>query len=109
MSNTEPDPTTPASAAPHISQVRQHLLATLADLRNRDTPMEVDRARAVASVAAVLVDTARVEVDYLKATGQQQAAFLEQAPDANVAYLGSTSTGQVAHWPGGVTQHRLRG
>lgn len=62
---------------PHISIVREHLLNTLADLRNRDTPMETDRARAVAQVATVLVDTAKVEIEYLKATGQDCAPFLE--------------------------------
>jgi hypothetical protein len=54
-------------STPHINQLRQHLLDTLADLRNRDQPMEPDRARAVAQVASVLVDSAKVEVDYLKA------------------------------------------
>lgn len=52
----------------NMSTVRQHLLDTLADLRNREKPMEVDRARAVADVARVLVDSAKVEVDYIKAT-----------------------------------------
>jgi hypothetical protein len=66
--------------APHINQLRQHLLDTLADLRNRENPMEPDRARAVAQVASVLVDTAKVEVDYLKATGQDRAGFLEGSP-----------------------------
>lgn len=63
---------------PHINELRQHLLDTLKDLRNREQPMEPDRARAVAQVASVLVDTAKVEVEYLKATGQQRAGFLEE-------------------------------
>ena len=71
---------TKPNTAPHMTQVREQLLATLADLRNREQPMEVDRARAVASVASVLVDTARVEVDYLKATGAHHSDFLETAP-----------------------------
>lgn len=102
----------PDSATPHMSQLREHLLGTLADLRNRDKPMEPDRARAVAQVASVLVDTARVEVDYLKATGQARANFLEEKPDAAVAHLGTTpsgySQGEITRTPG-VTQHRLRG
>lgn len=59
-----------------ITTVRQHLLDTLADLRNRENPMEVDRARAVADVARVLVDSAKVEVDYLKVTNQGNSEFL---------------------------------
>ncbi len=65
------------SAPQHMNQLRQHLLDTLADLRRTDTPMEPDRARAVAQVAGVLVDTARVEVDYLKATGQDVSNFID--------------------------------
>ena len=63
--------------APNIAQVRQHLLDTLASLRSQDNPMDVDRARAVAQVAGVLVDTARVEVDYIKATGEEHSQFIE--------------------------------
>jgi hypothetical protein len=63
---------------PHIDQVRQSLLDTLADLRNRETPMDIERAKAVAQVAAVLVDTAKVENEYIKITGQDRSAFLEQ-------------------------------
>lgn len=66
---------------PHITQVRQSLLDTLADLRNRDNPMDVDRARAVAQVASVLVDTAKVEVEYIKAAGgKDHSEFLEAEP-----------------------------
>ena len=64
-------------STPHINTLRQHLMDTLADLRNRNNPMEPDRARAVAQVASVLVDTAKVEVDYLKATGQDTSSFID--------------------------------
>lgn len=64
------------STSPHIDQVRQSLLDTLADLRNRETPMDIDRAKAVATVASVLVDTARVENDYLRLTGQDRSSFI---------------------------------
>ena len=62
---------------PHINTLRTELLATLGDLRNRHNPMEPDRARAIAQVASVLVDTARVEVDYIKATGQDNSDFID--------------------------------
>ena len=37
-----------------ITDLREHLMDTLASLRDRDNPMDVDRARAVAQVAGVL-------------------------------------------------------
>jgi hypothetical protein len=88
------------SKTPHIDQVREHLMQTLADLRNREQPMEVDRARAVAQVASVLVDTARVEVDYLKHIGEG-SRFLggdDQVDD----------TPRITNTPTGVL-HRLKG
>ncbi|MBP8183086.1 MAG: hypothetical protein KAX88_03190 [Rhodoferax sp.] len=52
-------------------------METLADLRNRDNPMCLDRARTVATVASVLVDSARAENDYLKITHQDHSPFME--------------------------------
>jgi len=93
------------STTPHINELRQHLLDTLADLRNTQNPMEPDRARAVAQVAGVLVDSARVEVDYIKATGQDVAAFLERP-----AALPSPSDTPTAHNPFPVSRrHTLEG
>ncbi|WP_222614268.1 hypothetical protein [Ralstonia sp. TCR112] len=65
----------------NMTTVRQHLLDTLADLRDRNNPMEVERARAVADVARVLVDSAKVEVDYIKATAGNGAPFLQPEDD----------------------------
>ncbi len=67
-------------STPHIDELRAELLATLRDLRNRDNPMEPDRAKAVAQVAGVLVDSARVEVEYLRATEGNSSSFLERPP-----------------------------
>lgn len=74
---SKPDTTTPPTAVPHINDLRGHLMGTLASLRDRTNPMEPDRARAIAQVASVLVDTAKVEVDYLRATNQDRAGFLD--------------------------------
>lgn len=92
---------------PHMNQVRQSLLETLADLRNRENPMDVDRARAIAQVAGVLVDTAKAEVDYIKATGAGTSDFME--PE-QISYNTNKSTEPTAHNPFPVSvSHRLRG
>jgi hypothetical protein len=94
------------TTTPHISQVRQALLDTLQDLRNRENPMDIERAKAVATVASVLIDTAKVENEYLKITGQDQSTFLETPPDSAIA-LNNTPT---AHNPfPSVTSYRLQG
>lgn len=69
-------------SSPHIDQVRQSLLDTLTDLRNRENPMDIERAKAVAQVAGVLVDSAKVENEYLKITGQDKSNFLETGPNS---------------------------
>lgn len=66
---------------PHMNTLREHLMGTLASLRDRENPMEPDRARAVAQVASVLVDTAKVEVDYLKVTNQDVSNFIDVLKD----------------------------
>jgi hypothetical protein len=100
-------------STPHITQLRAQLLDTLSDLRNRDNPMDPDRARAIAQVASVLVDSAKVEVDYLKATHQDHAPFLETPADASVAHLGHTPATTHHEGPGNgitaITRHSLQG
>lgn len=52
-----------------IGDLRDHLFETLEALRDPDKPMEIDRAHAVANVARQIIDTAKVEVAFMKATG----------------------------------------
>lgn len=90
--------TTPAPApapAPHMMDLRAHLMGTLASLRDRTNPMEPDRARAVAQVASALIDTAKVEVDYLRLTNQDRADFL--APQATATALPNGIKGVTVH------------
>lgn len=92
---------TAAIESPHITLVRQALLNTLSDLRSRDNPMDVDRARAVAQVASVLVDTAKVEIDYIKAAGGSGVSDFIEPPSI---------AGPNAHNPfPGATRHKLEG
>jgi hypothetical protein len=47
------------------------LFATLEALQDEDKPMALDRAKAIADVAQVIVNSAKVEVDFLKATDRR--------------------------------------
>ena len=55
-----------------IEDLRNHLFATLEALQDEEKPMELDRARTIADVAQTLINSAKVEVDYLKTTGAMQ-------------------------------------
>jgi hypothetical protein len=85
-----------------MNDLREHLMQTLNALRDREKPMEVDRARAVAQVASVAVESAKVEVEYIRAIGgNSRSPFLTPtgtpelpAPDENKATGGDrTSSG----------------
>lgn len=89
----------------HIDTVRDHLLETLTSLRDRQNPMDVDRARAIAEVATVLVNSAKVEVEYLKATNQASTPFLEVPPDRQFLPPEDAPPNGITS----ITQHRLRG
>jgi hypothetical protein len=76
ISNTGPN-----TSANHISTVRQALLDTIKDLRDPNKPMDIGRARAISEVAQTIINSAKVEVDYLRATKQASTPFLEVPPD----------------------------
>ncbi len=52
-----------------IDDLRNHLFETLEALKDEEKPMDLARAKAIADVARVVVDSAKVEVDFLKVTG----------------------------------------
>lgn len=52
-----------------IEDLRNHLFEALEALKDEEKPMDIERAKAIADVARVLVDTAKVEVAFLQAVG----------------------------------------
>jgi hypothetical protein len=55
-----------------IEDLRNHLFATLEALQDEDKPMEIDSAKTIADVAQVIVNSAKIEVDFIRATGRSQ-------------------------------------
>jgi hypothetical protein len=53
-----------------LGDLRNHLFETLEALKDEDKPMDLGRAKAIADVARVVVDSAKVEVEFLKVTDQ---------------------------------------
>lgn len=52
-----------------IDDLRNHLFATIEALSDPDKPMDLDRAKAIADVAQVIINSAKVEVDYINKVG----------------------------------------
>jgi hypothetical protein len=62
-----------------ITALRAHLFGALEALRDKQNPMEVDRARAISDLAQTVINTAKVELDFLKHTGAEKSHFVPPA------------------------------
>jgi len=62
-----------------ITDLRAALFATIEELRDKDKPMDIERAKAIAEVAQTIVNSAKVEVDYLKVAGGEGTPLLKDA------------------------------
>lgn len=71
------------SAKNKIQDLRDHLFETLEALKDEDKPMDLGRAKAIADVAKVIVESAKVEVGFLKVTGALKSTdFLPSGDEA---------------------------
>lgn len=57
-----------------INDLRDRLFAALDGLADPKKPMEIDRAKAIADVARVIVDSAKAEISLLNATGARHVS-----------------------------------
>lgn len=55
-----------------IEDLRNHLFATIEGLLDPENPLEIERARAVSDVAQTIINSAKVEVDFLRVTGSEK-------------------------------------
>lgn len=61
-----------------IEDLRNHLFATLEALQDKEKPMELDRAKTIAEVAQTIINSAKVEVEFLEVTGGKGSGFIPQ-------------------------------
>lgn len=52
-----------------IVDLRNHLFATLEALQDEDNPMDIARAKTIAEVASVIVESAKAETKHMEVTG----------------------------------------
>ena len=73
-----------------ITDLRNHLFATLEALQDKEDPMELERAKTIAEVAQTIINSSKVEVQFLQVTGQtEDSGFL--TPKAPVPSIGEGS------------------
>lgn len=74
-----------------IKTLRQHLFDTLDDLRNNK--IDIERARAIGDTAQTIINSAKVEVDYMKVSGQTvDSGFISTTPQLPGIPQGSGQT-----------------
>lgn len=79
-----------------INDLRDILFATLEGIK--DGSVDLDKARAINELGKTITDTAKVEVEYLRATGGGESSFIDTAIGADNLPPGIT----------GRTVHRLK-
>ena len=58
-----------------LDDLREHLFATLEALRDKDKPMDIERAKAISKVADAVIESAKAEVAYVKALGREDLSL----------------------------------
>ncbi len=69
-----------------IEDLRNHLFATIEGLLDEENPLDIERAKTVALVSQVIVNSAKVEVDFMKKVGGKGTGFI---PDDKLLPSGS--------------------
>lgn len=61
-----------------IEDLRNHLFATIEGLLDEDKPLDIDRAKAVCEVGQVIINSAKVEVDFINKVGGKGTGFIPE-------------------------------
>lgn len=64
-----------------MSDLRDHLFAAIEGLADEEKPLEINRAKAIADVAQVIVNSVKVEIDYQKLVYKEEGV----APENNIS------------------------
>jgi phosphoheptose isomerase len=85
-----------------MTDLRNHLFETLEALKDKDAPLDLARAKTIAEVAQVLINSAKVEVQFIGALGGGSASdFFASplrigAPDTERPALQSIAAGRAS-------------
>lgn len=96
-----------------ITELRETLFDTLRQLKDKENPMPIERAKAIGEIAQVVINTAKVEVDAMRLTKSRGTGFLGELPaqggDPSTPQPTANGTKTVTQVPGGtVTRHTLK-
>lgn len=85
-----------------MQTLREHLFETLKGLK--DGTLDTEKAKVIGDISQVLINTAKVEVDFIRANNGGKSEFFT----ADVNSIRETPNGTVTRI-GNVTEHKMRG
>jgi hypothetical protein len=84
-----------------IEDLRETLFTVIESVQHKDNPMPIDQAKMVAELAQTIINTAKVEVDYLRATDEiKGSGFISANPRGKEIPEHPLTRGKVASIPG---------
>lgn len=75
-----------------MSDLRDHLFETLEALKDEEKPMDLARASMISNVAQTIINSAKAEIDLVKAIGASQGSDFFQTADREQLEIPSTRT-----------------
>lgn len=95
-----------------ITHLRDRLFDALDGLADKQNPMDIARAEAIAKVAQALIGSCKVENDYMKISGEQGSGFMAEQLRLPLPVKGDDGDGATTVTPlaqgARVIRHRLR-
>lgn len=88
-----------------IEDLREHLFAAIQGVR--DGSVSVEQAKTISDLSQVIVNTAKVEVDYLRANSGGESRFINTAIGAD--NVPSALPSALPNGITGIVRHRLEG
>jgi hypothetical protein len=76
-----------------MTDLRNHLFEVMEQLKDKEEPMDIERAKLAIEVGQVLVNSAKVEVDALKVLGGMSETGFFETRDEGPKHLPSISGG----------------
>lgn len=94
-----------------IDDLRASLFDTLKALQDKENPMDVERAKAICQVSGQIIESAKVETEFVKVTGARGSGFIPDAAPAPALPNGQPPDSQRTPGNGitAVRRHVLQG
>ena len=68
-----------------INQLREIMFETLRSLKDQAQPLDVERAKAISNAAQVIINSVKVEIDYLRVSGGTGTHFIPDSRPEMIA------------------------